>query len=206
MLPFGLRSAPKIFTAVADALEWCVHRRGVEFLFHYLDDFLVMDPAASDICKRSLELLVEECSNLGVPLSPEKTEGPSSVLTFLGIEINTIEGILGLPAEKLQRLNTTVREWLPRKSCTRRELESLVGTLQHACKVIRPGRSFLRRAVALISRAKKPFHYIRLNQLAVVEDFCITLEWSSTYHRSKLASASCSHIRCVRLLGVWSMV
>ncbi len=27
MLPFGLRSAPKIFTAVADALEWCISRR-----------------------------------------------------------------------------------------------------------------------------------------------------------------------------------
>lgn len=176
MLPFGLRSAPKIFTAVADALEWCVHRRGVEFLFHYLDDFLVMGPAASDICKHSLELLVEECSNLGVPLSPEKMEGPSSVLTFLGIEINTIEGILGLPAEKLQRLNTTVREWLPRKSCTRRELESLVGTLQHACKVIRPGRSFLRRAIALISRAKKPFHYTCLNQ-----EFKSDLLWWRTF-------------------------
>lgn len=29
MLSFGLRSAPKIFTAVADALEWCVHQWGV---------------------------------------------------------------------------------------------------------------------------------------------------------------------------------
>ncbi len=29
MLPFGLRSAPKVFTAVADAVEWCVHQRGV---------------------------------------------------------------------------------------------------------------------------------------------------------------------------------
>ena len=26
MLPFGLRSAPKIFTAVADAIEWCVRQ------------------------------------------------------------------------------------------------------------------------------------------------------------------------------------
>ena len=26
MLPFGLRSAPIIFTAVADALEWCTRR------------------------------------------------------------------------------------------------------------------------------------------------------------------------------------
>ena len=30
MLPFGLRSAPIIFTAVANAIEWCVRREGVQ--------------------------------------------------------------------------------------------------------------------------------------------------------------------------------
>ena len=44
MLPFGLRSTPKIFTAVADALEWCVAVQGVENVSHYLDDFTVMGP------------------------------------------------------------------------------------------------------------------------------------------------------------------
>ena len=29
MLPFGLRSAPKIFNAIADALEWCISKGGV---------------------------------------------------------------------------------------------------------------------------------------------------------------------------------
>ena len=29
MLPFGLRSTPKIFSAVADALEWILLERGV---------------------------------------------------------------------------------------------------------------------------------------------------------------------------------
>ena len=27
MLPFGLCSAPKIFNAVADAIQWCIHCR-----------------------------------------------------------------------------------------------------------------------------------------------------------------------------------
>ena len=41
-LPFGLRSAPKIFTAVADAFQWIVRRTGVQVLFHYIDDFVVI--------------------------------------------------------------------------------------------------------------------------------------------------------------------
>ena len=46
-----------------------------------------MGPPDSDTCKRSLDLLISECHSLGVPLAPEKLEGPSSVLIFLGIEI-----------------------------------------------------------------------------------------------------------------------
>ena len=40
--PFGLRSAPKIFTAVADAAEWIARQQGVTTILHYLDDFLVI--------------------------------------------------------------------------------------------------------------------------------------------------------------------
>jgi hypothetical protein len=37
-LPFGLRSAPKIFNALADAVEWIGREHGVSHLWHYLDD------------------------------------------------------------------------------------------------------------------------------------------------------------------------
>ena len=57
-LPFGLRSAPKIFTAVADAAEWIVRRRGVKFLIHYLDGYLIIGAPRSNECKESLEILL----------------------------------------------------------------------------------------------------------------------------------------------------
>ena len=41
-LPFGLRSAPKLFTAVAGALLWIMGRHGVSHALHYLDDFLIL--------------------------------------------------------------------------------------------------------------------------------------------------------------------
>ena len=50
MLPFGLRSATKTFTAVADALEWCIVKEGVEFVYHYLDDFVVLGLPDSEQC------------------------------------------------------------------------------------------------------------------------------------------------------------
>lgn len=40
-LPFGLRSAPKVFTAVADAFQWILVSKGINFVFHYIDDIVV---------------------------------------------------------------------------------------------------------------------------------------------------------------------
>ena len=34
-LPFGLRSAPLIFTAVADALQWMMQEKGAVLVYHY---------------------------------------------------------------------------------------------------------------------------------------------------------------------------
>ena len=53
-LPFGLRSAPKIFTAVAGALLWIMYTNGVTWAIHYLDDFLLCGSPGSDECALNL--------------------------------------------------------------------------------------------------------------------------------------------------------
>ena len=91
-LPFGLRSAPKIFNALADALEWIVKEHGVRYLWHYLDDYITCGAADSEECHFNLQLLLDICRHLGIPLAQEKLEGPTSCLVFLGILIDTIRG------------------------------------------------------------------------------------------------------------------
>jgi len=81
--------------------------------------------------------------------SPPGPREASTCLTFLGIIIDTVRQELRLPREKLDRLLSMIEDWEKRKSCTCKELESLIGTLQHACIVIRPGRSFMRNAIPL---------------------------------------------------------
>ena len=44
MLLFALRSAPKIFNAVADALNWLLYQRGIPHMLHYFDDFIIISP------------------------------------------------------------------------------------------------------------------------------------------------------------------
>ena len=149
-LPFGLRSAPKLFNAVADALEWCAKDAGVEFLWHYLDDYITVGRPHTGDCPWNVDVFHHVCERLGIPLAADKCEGPSTCLTFLGIEIDTVEMELRLPAEKLQMLQQEIKSWAEKKSCTRRELQSLTGQLQHAATVVRPGRTFLKRLYDLL--------------------------------------------------------
>ena len=149
-LPFGLRSPPKIFNVVADALHWHLSHQGIAHLFHYLDDFIMVTPPESPLGQQHLNMLLQLCRDLGVPISAHKTEGPTTCLVFLGIELDTRAGELRLPSDKLRRLHTLLRQWGDKRTCTRKELESLVGLLNHACKVVQAGRSFLRRMIDLL--------------------------------------------------------
>ncbi len=101
---------------------------------------------------------------LHVPVAAAKLEGPVSVIIFLGIELDTVAMTLRLPQLKLEELRTLVEEWLGKRSCIKRELQSRVSKLQHACKVVRPGRSFLRRMFDLLRGVSKRQHYVCLNK------------------------------------------
>ena len=68
VLPFGLRSAPIIFTAVADALEWVIRRQGVPHIFHYVDDYILVGKPNSPNCGTYLSTLLQTCTSLGVPM------------------------------------------------------------------------------------------------------------------------------------------
>ena len=163
-LPFGLRSAPKIFSAVADTLAWAMFSNGVEFFIHYLDDFLIFGPPQSDTALTSLTTALRTCSQLHFPVAADKTAGPSTILVFLGILINTSDGSLSLPPEKLSRLHTLLQQWQNRKvSPSKRELLSLLGVLSHAATVIRPGRAFVRNLIQASTCTKLLSRAVRLN-------------------------------------------
>ena len=57
-LPFGLRSAPKLFDILAEFLAWVAKQNNVSFLIHYLDDFLTMGPPSSLTCQHNLDTII----------------------------------------------------------------------------------------------------------------------------------------------------
>jgi hypothetical protein len=178
-LPLGLCSAPILFNAYADALEWILHQQGITSVLHYLDDFLVIGSPGSSQCSDFLQIMLSTCSMLGVPLANEKIEGPTLCLSFLGIELNTVLMEARLPQDKLDRLVLELSTWQSKRACTRKDLEHLIGLLQFTCKVVPQGRPFVRRMIDLLCMAHQPHHFVCLNSA-----FRSDLLWWKTFVES----------------------
>ena len=88
-LPFGLRSAPKIFNAIADALAWGLFCNGVPHQLHYLDDFLLLGTPNTGQGSAVLHTALSTFDQLGVPVASHKTEGPATAITFLGVILDS---------------------------------------------------------------------------------------------------------------------
>jgi len=101
---YGHCSALKLFSALADVLVWILHSRGVVSALHYLDDFLLLGPWL--FTKLLFTQFLLQVRNWAFP-APEKLEGPTMVLTFLGIEIDMVANRLCLPQEKVHDIHVT---------------------------------------------------------------------------------------------------
>ncbi len=176
-LPFGLRSAPYIFNSLADLFHWIiVNNFLVPDLLHYLDDYFTLGPPASPVCAQLLHAIQNAANDIGIPLAPEKIEGPSTCLIFLGTELDSDQMTARLPANKLSELLILIQSWVSKKHCKRKELESLVGKLSHACYVVPAGRTFLRRLINLLRDSKRYWKTIR-----VTRECQLDLEWWSDF-------------------------
>lgn len=113
----------------------------------------------------------------------KKTEGPTTLLEFLGIEIDTELLQMCLPQAKLKELISHLRQWMqegatptPRRSGTKQDLLSLIGLLNHAATVVKPGWTFLRSLIDASSTVKSLEHHVHLSAHARVD-----LAWWYTF-------------------------
>ena len=142
-LPIGASSSCKIWESFSTALEWIAKSKlAISGVLHLLDDFLLIDKTFS-ACEQNLSRFLAMCDDLGVPMAPEKTMGPSSVLCFAGIELDTDKMEARLSEEKLRKWISLNYEFLKRKKVSLKEMQSLIGLLNFTCSVVIPGAAGL---------------------------------------------------------------
>ena len=162
-LPFGLRSTPHIFNEISTAIHWILqHSYSIQHLLHYLDDFFTAGPADSPVCTRNLTAMLTLCDKINALIKMSKVEGPTTSLTFLGIQLNTITMEASISSEKKHELLHELH-WITHKDkCIKKELLSLIGKLSFCCKVLPAGRIFLSRMIDLSTSVTQLNHYIPL--------------------------------------------
>lgn len=162
----GCRSSCAIFEHFSTAVEWIAKEKlEIEGVTHILDDFLLIAKTHKK-GGRDLKNFQIMSKNIGMPLAPEKTEGPNTCITFAGIELDSVAMVARLPDDKKAKCLTTIQTMLAKKKATLKEIQSVVGLLGFATKVVVPGRAFLRRLINLTRGVTKPYYHIRLTKQA----------------------------------------
>ena len=159
-----------------------------------MDDYFTAGPPGSLVCENNVRVMHESCKEVGMPVEPEKDEGPDTTIIFLGLELDTVAGEVRLPPLKLQHLKALIASWRGRKACRKRDLLSLIGVLTHAGKAVRAGRSFTRRLIDLAKSAKNLEQYVRLSREARADmgPVCWLLEWYSMMFTARAAEIEVS--------------
>jgi len=155
-LPFGLRTAPRIFNLFAEALHWIFETLYEWNVTHYLNDFLFMFPPNTDITAISTQfddILVE----FGLTKAIEK-DSDGSVVVHLGFEFDSEHMQVHLPPNKKQRALDTVNALLSSSTVTHTMLETTLSFLSHCCQVVPLGRPFLHNLFSQICRSNSCSH------------------------------------------------
>lgn len=171
-MPMGCSIACTVFETFSRFLEWAVRELAATHdVVHYLDDFLFLGPPNSPNCQEALLVFQRVAGALGIPLSEEKTEGPATRITFLGTEIDTVDGVCRLPQEKVRAFQASVDECLGARKVTLHQLQVLVGQLNFPLRVIPMGRVFSSNIARAMSGLRAKHHHTRLSA-EVKDDLC----------------------------------
>ena len=162
-LPFEASISCAIFQAISDAIAWIATYRSGKPNVNYLDDYLFA-AALKKACDHQISIFLRICDQIKFPVAMEKTYWGATMLTFLGMLLDTRRQLICIPADKLDKAMNWIKFFLNKKNkkATLLEFQKLCGTLNFLCRCIVPGRAFLRRLY--VNNAKlKPHHHVKIS-------------------------------------------
>jgi reverse transcriptase-like protein len=171
-LPFGLATAPFIFNLFAEGFHWILQSwLNWDLLQHYLDDFILVIPVAAQHTIPTINAEYIEITNiLGIPRNDSK-DRVGTVLTVLGLEIDTNLFTLRVPEEKLLQAYKATAKALDQDSITLNEIQSTAGFLGFCAPAVQLGRLHMRTIWTFVaSFPQHKSHFVRKRILAAVRE------------------------------------
>ena len=202
VLPFGLCTAPFVFTKITKPLAAFLRAKGIRIIF-YLDDILVVASSLEE-CLRLRDLALQVLQGAGFVINWKKSSLiPSQRFLFLGLWWDTAKEVVSLEERKLSALHSQASRILqsPTPSC--QVVMKLLGlmtaaipavplirlhcrSLQVALHRIYKTSSDLHRPLVLPRMAKEEMHWVQ--DLSM--EACMAPIWPKTLEDADLKVAT----------------
>lgn len=134
-MPFGLSTAPHVFTRVTRAITAFLRRRGIT-VFAYLDDWLIVSRSRPE-AQRDTEVTTTLLRRLGWIINLEKSSlNPSQNLVYLGARLDLLQGMLFASNERQAAVSDLAVEILSNKANSAFHWLRLLGLLASLVDVL----------------------------------------------------------------------
>ena len=136
-LPFGLSSAPRVFTKLLKSVVALFRRQGIRCII-FLDDLLIMQHTQKPLRKTSQDVLTL-LQVLGFWINWEKSAlTPTQVIQYLGLQVDSTQMIVALPTDKLRGIIQSCSQASRRGSISIRDLARLIGRMTATAMAVLP--------------------------------------------------------------------
>ena len=150
-LAFGLRHSGLNGQKVTDAVTWILRGLGQDSgdgkkygCCNYVDDIGGVEHTKIR-AEEAYQKLGWLLGDLGLEESHDKAEAPTTRITYLGVQFDSMAMTMSVPPEKLTEIKAEIRQWLRRTTICKKELQSLLGKLFWVAKVVTHSRVFMGR-------------------------------------------------------------
>jgi hypothetical protein len=160
-MPFGLSTAPRVCTQLLSVVAFALSQQGIRPV-RYLDDFFTIGATEAGV-EQQLQTAPQIIEAFGLVVNPDKTEGPSQRLSFLGVQLDSVQQTLSCTPARVAELISLLRSLRHQRVITRHHAESLIGKLSFAAQVLPGARPFMRRMLDTVhastsKRRSTPIH------------------------------------------------
>ena len=141
-LAMGAASSARCCQMVTSAVVFIYTKFGY-FAVNYLDD--IGGAEDDQTAERAYDNLLQLLHNVGLQIAPNKCCPPCTIMTFLGVEVNTLKLTLKIPEQKWTEIKLTLLHWAAKETAYLKEVQELAGLLNFACRCVKSGRIYLAR-------------------------------------------------------------
>ena len=177
-LPFGLSSAPRVFTKLLKPVLARLRHQGVRLIM-YLDDMLVMTQSREELGRQLTQIMLL-LESLGFVINKQKSQLlPTQTIQYLGFLVDSRGMRIRLTEEKAVQITTACRRAREKGFMSTRELARLIGKMTATLPAVFPAplwyRELQRQKNHTLQRFQSFETSVELSQEALLE-----LDWWAT--------------------------